>query len=53
MLWKELESKKAEVQSYIRLLRQAGDNMALEFLPKKIMKQEQEGIEDLEKRLRD
>jgi bacterioferritin len=52
MLREELTSEKEEVQNYIQLLRQVGDDIALEFMLKEIIKEEQEGIEDLEKRLR-
>ena len=52
MLREELQSEKSEVLNYIKLLRQVGDDIALEFMLKEIIKEEQEGIEDLEKRLR-
>lgn len=51
MLREELESEKDEVKNYIKLLRQVGDDIALEFMLKEIIKEEQEGIEDLEKRV--
>lgn len=51
MLREELESEKQEVQHYIKLLRQVGDDVALEFMLKEIIKDEQEGIEELEMRL--
>jgi len=51
MLREELESEKYEVQEYIKLLKQAGDDIALRFLLEEIIKEEQEGIEDLEMRL--
>lgn len=51
MLREELGSEKEEVENYIRLLREVGDDIALEFMLKEIIKEEQEGIEDLEKRL--
>ena len=51
ILREELESEKQEVREYIKLLRQVGDDIALEFMLKKIINEEQEGIEDLEKRL--
>ena len=51
MLREELESEKHEVQEYIKLLKQAGDDIALRFLLEGIIKEEQEGIEDLEMRL--
>lgn len=52
MLREELESEKDEVSEYIKLLRQVDDDIALEFMLKEIIREEQEGIEDLEKRLR-
>ncbi|MEE8201713.1 MAG: ferritin-like domain-containing protein [Candidatus Acidoferrales bacterium] len=52
MLGEELASEKEEVENYIKLLKGVGDNIALEFMLKEIIKEEQEGIEDLEKRLR-
>lgn len=52
MLGEELESEKEEVKEYIKLLRRVEDDIALEFMLKEIIKEEQEGIEDLEKRLR-
>lgn len=51
MLREELESEKYEVQEYIKLLKQVGDDIALRFLLEEIIKEEQEGIEDLEMRL--
>jgi len=51
MLREELESEKYEVQEYIKLLKQTGDDIALRFLLEEIIKEEQEGIEDLEMRL--
>lgn len=51
MLREELESEKDEVGEYIKLLRGVGDDIALEFMLKEIIKEEQEGIEDLEKRV--
>lgn len=51
MLREELESEKEEVQNYIRLLRLVGDDIALEFMIKEIIKDEQEGIDDLQRRL--
>jgi bacterioferritin (cytochrome b1) len=51
MLHEELESERYEVQEYIKLLKQVGDDIALRFLLEEIIKEEQEGIEDLEMRL--
>lgn len=51
MLWEELGSEEEEVQGYIRLLRLVGDDIALEFMLKEIIKDEQEGIDDLRRRL--
>ncbi|MBI2955762.1 MAG: bacterioferritin [Acidobacteria bacterium] len=52
MLHEELEIEKREVQEYTKLLKQVGDDIALRFVLEEIIKEEQEGIEDLEKRLR-
>lgn len=51
MLREELESEKEEVEGYIKLLRLVGHNIALEFMLKEIIKDEQEGIDDLQRRL--
>ena len=51
MLREELGSEKEEVEGYIRLLRLVGDDIALEFMLKEIIKDEQEGIDDLQRRL--
>jgi len=51
MLREELESEKEEVENYIRLLRLVGTDIALEFMLKEVIKDEQEGIDDLQRRL--
>lgn len=51
MLQEELQSEKEEVREYIKLLRLVGDDIALEFMLKEIIKDEQEGIDDLQRRL--
>jgi len=51
MLREELESERFEVGEYIKLLKQVGDDIALRFMLEEIIKEEQEGIEDLEKQL--
>jgi bacterioferritin len=51
MLREELESERFEVGEYIKLLKQVGDDIALRFMLEEIIKEEQEGIEDLEKQV--
>lgn len=51
MLREEMQAEKQEVQAYIKLLRLVGDDIALEFMLKEIIKDEQEGIDDLQRRL--
>ncbi len=51
MLREELESEKEEVENYVRLLRLVGTDIALEFMLKEVIKDEQEGIDDLQRRL--
>ncbi len=51
MLRDELKREKEEVEQYIKLLGLAQDNVALRVMLEEIIKDEQEGIEELEKRV--
>ena len=51
MLRDELKREKEEVQQYIKLLGLVQDDVALRVMLEEIIKDEQEGIEELEKRV--
>lgn len=51
MLREELNREKVEVQRYVKLLKLVKDDIALRFMLEEIIKDEQEGIEELEKRV--
>lgn len=51
MLREELNREKEEVRRYTKLLKLVRDDIALRFMLEEIIKDEQEGIEELEKRV--
>ncbi len=51
MLREELKREKEEVQEYIALLKLVDDNITLRLMLEAIVVEEQEGIEELEKRV--
>ena len=51
MLREELAREKEEVQRYIKLLKLVEDDVALRVMLEEIIKDEQEGIEELERRV--
>ena len=51
MLREELKREKEEVQEYIALLKLVDDNITLRLMLEEIVVEEQEGIEELEKRV--
>ena len=52
MLQEELEREKREVERYVKILKLVDDDIALRLMLEDIIREEQEGIEELTKRVR-